>query len=89
MAKERIYVEVNLQIDCVGTVIPKEIVWSDGRTFTIDRVLSASPAEKYKPGVHGSCFIVTIMGQEKPLFLEKVDDRFPGRYFRWFVERER
>ena len=44
MAKERVYVDVNLRIDCLGTVIPKEIIWYDGRTFTIDQVLSSSPA---------------------------------------------
>ena len=84
---ERIYVGVTTSIDSTGTIIPKEIVWNDGRVFEIEQVISSCPASRVRKGMPGDCFIIRVRGKEKPLFFEKVDERFPGRYFRWFVER--
>ena len=36
----------------------------------------------------GYCYTVMIKGQERCLFFERSDPRFPSRFGRWFVEVE-
>lgn len=36
----------------------------------------------------GDCYAVMVKGQERHLFFERSDPRFPSRFGRWFVEVE-
>lgn len=36
----------------------------------------------------GDCYTVMVKGQERHLFFERSDPRFPSRFGRWFVEVE-
>ena len=36
----------------------------------------------------GDCYTVMVKGQERHLFFERFDPRFPSRFGRWFVEVE-
>lgn len=83
---ERVYVKVISEFDSTGYVQPLSITWSDGRTFTIQKIEDFRPA-----GVSGNDrtvdrYTVWIQGQKKFLFFEPVDPRFKGRLGRWFVE---
>ena len=60
-----------------GSVIPIEIVWEDGRRFSIDRIIDKRKASSTKGGGMGIRYTVRIGNVQKYLFL---DD------YVWFVE---
>ena len=74
----KIYVDVLAEFSKEGRVIPKEIIWDDGRHFTIDRIKDARRAASLKAGGVGIRYTCVIMGREKYLYYE--DNNL------WFVE---
>lgn len=83
---QRVYVKVNSDFDATGSMTPKAIIWSDGRTFKIETVRDFRPASTLGKGCSGDCYTVLIHGEERQLFFEKVSDFFGGRVGRWWVE---
>ena len=83
---ERIYVKVNSDFDATGYMQPRSITWADGRTFMIEAVKDYRPAACYRQGAEGSCYTVTIKGQERHLFFEWTSSSFASRVARWYVE---
>ena len=83
---ERIYVKVNSGFDATGYMQPRSITWADGRTFMIEAVKDYRPAACYRQGAEGSCYTVTIKGQERHLFFEWTNSSFASRVARWYVE---
>lgn len=77
MAFRKTYVEVNARIDVDGRVTPLSIVWRDGRTFEIDRVIDAIRRASTRVGGTGIRYLVAMNGREKYLYFEDP---------RWFVE---
>ena len=84
---EKIYVKVNSDFDSTGYMVPKTIIWSDGRIFRIDAVKDFRPASALMKGHGGDCYTVVIRGEERHLFFEKTNDMFTARIGRWFIER--
>ena len=84
---DKVYVKVNSDFDSTGFMVPKAIIWSDGRIFTIEEVRDFRPASTLIKGHSGDCYTVVISGEEKHLFFEKTSDLFASRYGRWFIER--
>ena len=85
-AQERVYVKVNSDFDATGYMQPRSITWADGRTFQIEAVKDYRPAACYRQGAEGSCYTVTIKGQERHLFFEWISSAFASRVARWYVE---
>ena len=83
---ERVYVKVNSDFDATGYMQPRSITWADGRTFMIEAVKDYRPAACYRQGAEGSCYTVTIKGQERHLFFEWTSSSFASRVARWYVE---
>ena len=83
---ERVYVKVNSDFDATGYMQPRSITWTDGRTFKIEAVKDYRPAACYRQGAEGSCYTVTIKGQERHLFFEWTSSSFASRVARWYVE---
>ena len=83
---ERIYVKVNSDFDATGYMQPRSITWSDGKAFMIEAVKDYRPAACYRQGAEGSCYTVTIKGQERHLFFEWTNSSFASRVARWYVE---
>ena len=83
---ERVYVKVNSDFDATGYMQPRSITWTDGRTFKIEAVKDYRPATCYRQGAEGSCYTVTIKGQERHLFFEWTSSSFASRVARWYVE---
>ncbi len=78
MAKfKKTYVEVTARFDTEGRVIPLKILWEDGSSFFIDKVLDIRPAASLKAGGAGIRYTCRINLKERFLFLEES---------RWFVE---
>lgn len=61
-----------------GKIIPLSIIWTDGRTYEIDKVLDTRKAASLKGGGVGTRYLVKIRNQEKYLFF---DENL------WFIEK--
>ena len=85
-ATKRVYVKVNSDFDSTGAMMPRAIIWSDGRTFRIDSVRDFRPASTLEPGLSGDRFTVVIHGEEKDLFFERAPRQFGSRFGRWWIE---
>ena len=84
---EKIYVKVNTDFDSTGYMLPRTIIWNDGRVFRIESVKDFRPACSVERGRSGDCYTVVIKGEEKLLFFEKASSFFAPRIGRWFVMR--
>ncbi len=73
----KVVVRVLAEFDEQGQVRPRSIVWEDGRSYAIDRVLDVRPAASLKVGGSGIRYTCRIQGQVVYLF---EDDRC------WFME---
>lgn len=82
--RKRIYVKVNSDFDATGVLVPRCIIWNDGRAFPIDEVRDFCPAAR--SGHPGDCYTVLIRGEERFLFFERTDPMYRNRIGRWFVE---
>lgn len=77
MKYKKKYVEVTARFDTEGRVFPLKILWEDGSSYFIDKVLDVRPAASLKAGGAGIRYTCRINMTEKFLFLEES---------RWFVE---
>lgn len=75
---EKIFIRVIAEHDENGNIRPLSLKWTDGRIFTIDRVLDVRQAAALKAGGQGIRYTCRIMGKQVYLF----DD--DGK---WFVEK--
>ncbi len=73
-----VYVNVNAQFTESGEVIPKSIIWTDGVTYEINRIIDVRRAACLRAGGRGIRFTCIIDGNEKHLYYED------GK--KWFVE---
>lgn len=73
------YVDVILQQQKDGKIIPMYICWENGRKYKIDQVLSHSPGIS-ETGGSGMRYVCLIKGEMRSLYLEKN---------RWFIESQR
>ena len=51
-----------------GKVLPKMILWPDGRSFAIDKVLDVKQAPALKVGGIGTRYLCRICGRERVIF---------------------
>jgi hypothetical protein len=73
----KIFVKITAEHDTNGQVRPIEMIWSDGRRFSIDQVLDIRQAASLKGGGVGMRYTCRICNKQVYLF----DDE--GR---WFIE---
>ena len=64
---KRVFVKVLLEIDEIGKVTPRKIIWPDGREFQIDRLLDFRPAPA-KSGGSGLRYTCRIQGRVVPIY---------------------
>lgn len=79
LERRKRYVEVVAVTDEEGQVTPMEVVWEDGRRFSVDRVLDCRRAHSLKTGGTGLRYTVAVGGRATYLFFEDP---------RWFVEEK-
>jgi hypothetical protein len=77
MKYKNTYVEVTARFDTEGRILPLKIMWRDGSSFFIDKVLDIRPAASLKAGGAGIRYTCRVNQKETYLFLEEN---------RWFVE---
>ena len=83
----KVYVSVRADFRDDGIMLPREIVWEDGRKYEIDRVLDIRQAPAMKAGGQGDRYTVSIQGQRSYLFFERSTNKSGNVIGRWFVER--
>ena len=73
----KVYVDVFAKILKDGQVLPYVVIWEDGKTFEVDKVLDIRPAASLKAGGTGIRYTCRISNKETYLFYEEN---------KWFVE---
>lgn len=76
---KKTFVDVNVNFDKDGNIIPLKIVWKDGTEYIIDRITDVRRAASLKVGGIGLRYTCRINNISTFLFF---DDK------RWFVEEK-
>jgi hypothetical protein len=84
----REYVDVNVDFDKDGRMLPKTLIWEDGHRYEIDRIKAIQPAPALKAGGQGDRYTIVIEGHERYLFFEHNADYGDEKIGKWFVERK-
>lgn len=71
------FVDVVAKFNTSGMLMPISVIWKDGRTFEIDKVLEVTQRASMKSGGSGTRYLCKIFGKRKYLFFE--DNK-------WYVE---
>ena len=82
----KVYVEVVATFREDGLMLPREIIWEDGRHFEIDRVSAITPAASMKVGGQGDRYTIWLNSQQRYLFFERNAAIRGNNIGRWFVE---
>lgn len=77
---DKVYVEVVVEFNIDGKMIPKSLRWDDGTVYEIDKILDERRAASLKAGGQGIRYLCRIHGKERYLFYEKP---------KWFVESKK
>jgi len=77
---DKVYVEVVVEFNIDGKMIPKSLKWDDGTVYEIDKILDERRSASLKAGGQGIRYLCRIHGKERYLFYEKP---------KWFVEVKR
>ena len=83
---KRVYVQVDVEFSPEGRMLPRALVWQDGKRYEIDRVLDIRPAHAEKAGGQGDRYKVKMKGLERQLFFEHNTNTSSSVIGRWFVE---
>ena len=84
----KVYVAVNAAFDEDGRMIPKSLVWEDGRRYPIDKVTNICQAAAMKAGGQGDRYTIYVNGIQSYLFFERSTQLTGNVIGRWFVERK-
>ena len=85
----KVYVDVQVDYNRDGIMLPRQITWEDGKKYEIDQVTDIRQAAALKAGGKGERYTIVVEGRQSYLFFERsqnVTGAFNGR---WFVERRR
>jgi len=84
----KVYVAVIAGFDQYGQMIPRQLIWEDGRTYTIDKVTDIRQASAMRAGGQGDRFTIWVNGKQSYLFFERSTNLSGNVIGRWFVERK-
>ena len=84
----KVYVQVKVDFREDGVMLPRRIVWEDGREYEIDRVTDIRQASAMRAGGQGDRYTVRIGGKQSYLFFERSSNQTGHCIGRWFVERK-
>lgn len=81
------YVHVMVEFDEDGTMLPRSILWEDGRTYGMDRVVNICQSAS-DVGGNGDRYTIEVSGVQSYLFFERLLTQRGYRIGRWFVEKK-
>ena len=73
----KVYVAVTARFDVEGNITPLSLVWEDGTTYEIDRIVDQRRAASLKAGGIGIRYTIRVNGKQSYIYYEDP---------RWFVE---
>ena len=79
----KVYVDVLVEFNEDGVMLPRLITWEDGSKYEVDRVVDIRPAAAMKAG-----YTVMVRGTRTFLFFERNASLQGNNIGRWFVERK-
>lgn len=82
----KVYIKVDAVFDEDGVMRPQSLIWRDGRKYEIDYITDIRQAASMKSGGYGDRYTITVCGQRRYLFFERITDRHNRAIGRWFVE---
>lgn len=77
----KVYVAVSADFSAEGKILPRFLIWEDGKQYEIDRVKDIQRAASLKVGGVGLRYRIQIQGKESYIWLEDGN--------KWFVEAKR
>ena len=86
--EDKKYVQVEAFFDINGDVIPRIIVWENGKIFDIDKILDVRNASSLHSGGAGIRYTVKIGGNVRYLFCEGQNALSHHEFCRWFISKE-
>ena len=84
----KVYVDVLVEFNEDGVMLPRLITWEDGSKYEVDRVVDIRPAAAMKTGGGGDRYTVMVRGTRTFLFFERNASLQGNNIGRWFVERK-
>lgn len=82
----RLYLPVFVEFKEDGSMLPRSLIWTDGRVYKIDRVLDVISSPALKAGGQGDRYKLEVHGQIRYLFFEHNVDYGSEKLGRWFME---
>ncbi len=81
----KIYVEIIAKFTKEGQIIPQKLIWRNGMTYSVTKVIDVRRAASLRAGGAGIRYTCIIEGQERYLFMEDIEfNKVAG--CRWFTE---
>lgn len=84
----KVYVQVKVDFREDGIMLPRKIIWEDGREYEIDRVTDIRQAAAMRSGGQGDRYTIFVHGKQSFLFFERSPNQTGNCIGRWFVERK-
>ena len=84
----KVYVAVKADFSEEGIMLPRAIIWEDGKKFEIDRIIDIRQAPALKAGGQGDRYTIMVRGNQSYLFFERSTNLTGNVIGRWFVERK-
>ena len=81
---EKTYLTVLASIDQTGLMVPRVILWPDGRKFPIDKVESYSKARNHEPDT--TCYAIQTGDRHRRLYFTQSPICSTVNMGRWYVE---
>lgn len=82
------YIEVTVKFKPDGNMEPTAIVWEDGITYEVDRVISIRPGYAAKAGGQGDRYVLRVNGRQTSIYFERTTNITGKIIGRWFAERK-
>ena len=87
-AAYKVHVSVVVDFSSEGVMLPRTIVWEDGKKYDIDRVIFIRQAYAAKAGGQGDRYTIQVNGERTYLYFERSTNLSGNVIGRWFVERK-
>ena len=82
------YIEVAVKFKPDGTMEPTAIVWEDGISYEVNRVISVRSGYAAKAGGQGDRYVVQVNGHQTCIYFERSTNITGKVIGRWFAERK-
>ena len=83
----KVYVNVRVDFNSDGRMMPRRITWENGEKYTVDRVVDIKPAPVLRSGGQGDRYTIIVNGIQSYIWFERSADITGANLGKWFVER--